>query len=101
MNEQIDKLQQELAYTRKEFDSARQRYGIAIQQVQTDLIDTRQRHDAIIQPMQQDAAEAQQRSDTIVLQLTRQFEQQTKLLEDVREQNKSGFFGRLFFKAKT
>jgi hypothetical protein len=34
--------------------------------------------------MQQDSTEAQQRSDTIILQLTRQFEEQTNLLEDMR-----------------
>ena len=85
----IDKLQQELAYTRREFDSARQRYDVSMQQMQADLIETRQRHDAIIQQMQQDSAEAQQRSDTIILQLTRQFEEQTKLLEDMRQSRAS------------
>jgi hypothetical protein len=58
----------------------------------------RQRTDQIIQQMQQDTAEAQQRSDTIVLQFTRQFEEQTKLLEDMRQQeekkNNGGFFSR-------
>jgi hypothetical protein len=56
-----------------------------------------------IQQMQQDAAYSQQRSDTIILQLTRQFEEQTKLLEDMRQQNepkKSHLFRRLFFKEK-
>ncbi|MBC8378744.1 MAG: hypothetical protein H8E62_06185 [Planctomycetes bacterium] len=38
----------------------------------------------LIKQMQQDAAEARQRSDTIILSLTRQFEEQTKLLEDMR-----------------
>ena len=47
----------------------------------------RQRNDAIIQQMQHDSAEAQQRSDTIILQLTRQFEQQTLLLEDMRNRS--------------
>ena len=49
-------------------------------------------------------SEARQRSDTIILQLTRQFEQQTLLLEDMRQQNeqkKSSIFHRLFFKEKT
>ena len=48
--------------------------------------------------------EARQRSDTIILQLTRQFEQQTLLLEDMRQQNeqkKSSLFRRLFFKEKS
>ena len=80
----IDKLQQELAYTRREFDSARQRYDVSMQQMQTDLIETRQRHDAIIQQIQQDAESAKQRSDTIILSLTQKFEEQTKLLEDMR-----------------
>lgn len=55
---------------------------------------------ASLQAMQQDAAEAQQRSDTIILQLTRQFEQQTKLLEDMRpkDNQKKSFFRRLFRK---
>jgi hypothetical protein len=83
----IDKLQQELAYTRREFDSARQRYDVSMQQMQADLIETRQRHDAIIQQIQQDAESAKQRSDTIILQLTRQFEEQTKLLEDMHHRS--------------
>jgi predicted transcriptional regulator len=37
--------------------------------------------------------QSRQRSDTIILQLTRQFEQQTMLLEDMR--NKSSFWQRL------
>lgn len=36
-----------------------------------------------IQQMQDDSESAKQRSDTIILQLTRQFEEQTKLLEDM------------------
>jgi len=41
----------------------------------------------LIQQMQQDAASARQRSDTIILQLTRRFEEQTKLLEDMRHRS--------------
>ena len=52
-----------------------------------------QHHESTIQQMQQDATEAQQRSDTIILQLTRQFEQQTMLLEDMR--NRSSFWQRI------
>jgi predicted RNase H-like nuclease (RuvC/YqgF family) len=40
-----------------------------------------------IQQMQQDAEAAKQRSDTIILQLTRQFEEQTKLIEDMRHRS--------------
>jgi len=57
----------------------------------------------LIQQMQQDAADAQQRSDTIILQFSRQFEEQTKLLEDMREKGeleKSSFLRRLFFREK-
>jgi predicted site-specific integrase-resolvase len=38
----------------------------------------------IIKQLQADAESAKQRSDTIILQLTRQFEEQTKLIEDMR-----------------
>lgn len=37
-----------------------------------------------IKQMQEDSESAKQRSDTIILQLTRQFEEQTKMLEDMR-----------------
>ena len=57
------------------------------------LEESRQSHNTTIQQMQQDFAEAQQRSDTIILQLTRQFEQQTVLLEDMR--NRPSFWQRL------
>lgn len=56
-----------------------------------------------LQSMQQDASEAQQRSDTILLHLTQQLNNQTKLIEDMRQQNepkKSHLFRRLFFKEK-
>lgn len=49
-----------------------------------------------LQQVQQDAAEAKQRSDTIVLQLTRQFDEQTKLLEDMRQRQDSKWYQRLF-----
>lgn len=40
-----------------------------------------------IKQMQEDSESARQRSDTIILQLTRQFEEQTKLLEDMRHRS--------------
>jgi len=43
--------------------------------------------------------EARERSDTIILQLTQQLDNQTKFLEDMREENKhqkKGFFKKLF-----
>jgi Arc/MetJ-type ribon-helix-helix transcriptional regulator len=52
-----------------------------------------------IQQMQSDFESSKQRSDTIILQFTRQFEEQTKLLEDMRQQQESkniGFFQKLF-----
>ena len=39
------------------------------------------------QQMQADSAESQQRSDTIILQLTRQVEQKTLALEDMRDRS--------------
>ena len=80
----ISELQTEIEYLRQKLDETEQ---------------ARQRTDQLIQQMQQDAAEAQQRSDTIILQLTRQFEQQTQLLEDMRQQEKGrkhSFWQRLF-----
>ena len=56
----------------------------------------RKRADEIIQQMQADASEAQQRSDTIILQLTRQFDEQTKLLEDLRQKQDAKWYQRLF-----
>jgi hypothetical protein len=44
----------------------------------------------------QDASEAQQRSDTIILQLTRQFDEQTKLLEDLRHKQDTKWYQRFF-----
>jgi hypothetical protein len=67
-----------------------------VEKLQAELLESRQRSDSIIQQMQQDAADAQQRSDTIILQVTRQFEQQTLLLEDMHQDKKSNFFRRLF-----
>jgi septal ring factor EnvC (AmiA/AmiB activator) len=92
-NDFINHLQQELASTRQELDSVRQRYDATMRQMQTDIMNMRQSHDAIVLQIQQDSAEAQQRSDTIILQLTRQFEQQTVLLEDMR--NRPSFWQRL------
>jgi len=40
-----------------------------------------------IQRMQDDSESAKQRSDTIILQLTRQFEEQTKQIEDMRHRS--------------
>jgi len=54
-----------------------------------------------IQQMQTDAEASKERSDTIILQFTQQLSEQTKLLEDMREENKQqkkGFFKRLFRK---
>jgi len=54
-----------------------------------------------IQQMQTDASSSKERSDTIILQLTQQLDNQTRLLEDMREENKQqkkGFFKRLFRK---
>ena len=52
----------------------------------------------IIKQMQQDAEAARERSDTIILQFTQQLSEQTKLLEDMRQENeqKKGLFKRLF-----
>jgi hypothetical protein len=41
------------------------------------------------------AQEDRLRSDTIILQLTRQFEEQTKLLEDMRQSRASGLWARV------
>jgi hypothetical protein len=40
-----------------------------------------------IQRMQEDSESDKQRSDTIILSLTRQFEEQTKMLEDMRHRS--------------
>jgi len=40
--------------------------------------------DTQIERLQSELSESRSRSDTIILQLTRQFEEQTKLLEDMR-----------------
>jgi predicted nucleic acid-binding Zn-ribbon protein len=86
----IEAQQAEIEYLREQLSKA-----------QKELSESRQSHDTIIQQLQQDAAEAQQRSDTIILQLTRLNEQQTKLLEDMRQKDsppKRGFLKRLLGK---
>ena len=69
LKEQIEQQQAEIEYLRNELSEARQRT------------------DTIIQQMQEDAAEAQERSDTIIMQLTRQLEQKTLALEDMRNRS--------------
>ena len=49
-----------------------------------------------IQQMQTDAESSKERSDTIILQFTQQLNEQTKLLEDMRNQKTQGFWARLF-----
>jgi len=49
-----------------------------------------------LQQVQQDAVESQKRSDTIILSLTRQFDEQTKLLEDMRHQQDARWYQRWF-----
>jgi hypothetical protein len=44
----------------------------------------------------EELAESRQRSDTIILQFTRQFDEQTKLLEDMRQDKKPNLFQRIF-----
>jgi predicted transcriptional regulator len=61
-----------IAQMRSEIDYLREENKQLIQE----LSESRQRED-----------DARQRSDTIILQLTRQFEQQTKLLEDMRNRS--------------
>lgn len=58
-----------------------------------DLQDQLKAKDVQIECLQSELSDSRQRSDTIILQLTRQFEQQTVLLEDMR--NKSSFWQRL------
>jgi excisionase family DNA binding protein len=74
------RLKEEVNYLRKQIDGVREE---------------RERYDIIIQQMQQDAEAARQRSDTIILHLTRQFEEQTKLLEDMRQSRASGLWSRV------
>lgn len=40
-----------------------------------------------VETLEEELNESRQRSDTIILQLTRQFEEQTKLLEDMRRRS--------------
>lgn len=58
-----------------------------IKYLRNELSEARQRTDEIIRQMQEDSSEAQQRSDTIILQLTQKFDEQTKLLEDMRHRS--------------
>lgn len=48
-----------------------------------------------IQRIQEDSEADRQRSDTIILHLTRQFEEQTKLLEDMSQSRASGLWSRV------
>jgi len=68
----ISELQDEVEYLRQKLDETEQ---------------ARQRTLKIIQQIQQDSESDKQRSDTIILQLTRQFFEQTKLLEDMRQRS--------------
>jgi len=43
--------------------------------------------DTQIERLQSELSESRQRSDTIILSLTRQFEEQTKMLEDMRQRS--------------
>lgn len=65
LKERIEQQQTEIEYLRKELTEARQ----------------------ITKQMQEDAASSQQRSDTIIMQLTRQLEKQTLMLEDMRNRS--------------
>jgi hypothetical protein len=79
----LARLQDEVAFLRKELEVKNEQ----LSSLQVELVSARQSHDAIIQQIQQDAESAKQRSDTIILHLTRQFEEQTKLLEDMRHRS--------------
>jgi hypothetical protein len=65
LKERIEQQQTEIEYLRQELTEARQ----------------------ITKQMQEDAASSQQRSDTIIMQLTRQLEKQTLMLEDMRNRS--------------
>ncbi len=73
---QIEQLLKQIEYLQEELSQSLQRER-----------ESRESADAIIQQIQQDAESAKQRSDTIILQLTRQFEEQTKRLEDMRHRS--------------
>jgi hypothetical protein len=90
----------ELAVAKKQIEMLETENGFLKERL-SEAVESRQRNDAIIQQIQQDASESQQRSDTIILQFTRQFEEQTKLLEDMRQKEEPkniGFFKRLLRK---
>jgi hypothetical protein len=87
----LARLQDEVAFLRKELEVKNEQ----LQSLQVELVSARQSHDAIIQQIQQDAEAAKQRSDTIILQLTLKFEEQTKLLEDMRQSRASGLWARV------
>ena len=65
LKERIEQQQTEIEYLRQELTEARQ----------------------ITKQMQEDAASSKQRSDTIIMQLTRQLEKQTLMLEDMRNRS--------------
>ena len=69
----ISQMQSEIEYLRKENEQLRE-----------ELSKSNQRED-----------EARERSDTIILQFTQQLDNQTKLLEDMRNQQQTGFWARL------
>ena len=95
----IARLQEEVEYMRKELETRNEQLTLA----QTELSEARKSHDTIVQQMQADLQSSKERSDVLLLQLTQQLDNQTKLLEDMRqrdEQKKTGFFQRLFKKRK-
>jgi excisionase family DNA binding protein len=49
-----------------------------------------------VETLEEELNESRQRSDTIILQLTRQFDEQTKLLEDLRQKQDAKWYQRLF-----
>ena len=76
LKRQIERLEAQNSELLRELQASREREYQA-----------RQRADQTIQQMEQNSAEAQQRSDTIILSLTRQFEEQTKLREDMHHRS--------------
>jgi len=82
---QIEQLLKQIEYLQEELSQSLQREH-----------ESRESADVIIQQIQQDAEAAKQRSDTIILQLTLKFDEQTKLLEDLRQKQDAKWYQRLF-----